>query len=75
VRQALGAVLLEAGQPEGAQVVYREDLIRFPENGWSLFGLYQSLEAREQTTAAVSVKRRFDIAWARADLKLTSSRF
>lgn len=75
VRQALGAVLLEAGQPEDAQAAYQEDLIRFPENGWSLFGLYQSLEAREQSAVAVSVKRRFDIAWARADLKLTSSRF
>jgi len=75
VRQALGAVLLEAGQAEEAQMVYQEDLMRFPENGWSLFGLFQSLEAREQTTTAVSVKRRFDIAWARADLKLTSSHF
>lgn len=75
VRQALGAVLLEAGRPEEAQAAFQEDLIRFPKNGWSLFGLYQAHTARGETATAASVKRRFDIAWARSDLKLTSSRF
>ena len=39
VRQSLGAVLLQAGRPADAEVVYREDLRRNPGNGWSLFGL------------------------------------
>ena len=37
MRQTLGAVLLEAGQPDHAEVAFREDLRDWPENGWSLF--------------------------------------
>src|SRR5207244_11712636 len=36
VRQALGAVLLHAGRAREAEQVYREDLARNPDNGWSL---------------------------------------
>ena len=41
VRHSLGAVLLASGQAAKAAVVYREDLRRNPENGWSLYGLMQ----------------------------------
>src|SRR6478736_8065138 len=34
-RQVLGALLLEAGRPADAERVYRKDLERFRENGWS----------------------------------------
>ena len=73
-RQILGAVLLEAGRPEEAEAVYREDLKRFRENGWSLFGLAKSLEAQRRSSEALEVKRRFETAWKRADIRLTSSR-
>src|SRR5438093_317968 len=46
VRQALGAVLLQAGRASDAEQVYREDLKRNPGNGWSLFGLAQSLKTQ-----------------------------
>src|SRR5262249_40021515 len=46
VRQALGAVLLQAGRAGDAEQVYREDLRRNPGNGWSLFGLAASLRAQ-----------------------------
>ncbi|MEQ8954200.1 MAG: hypothetical protein RL120_08710, partial [Gammaproteobacteria bacterium] len=42
-RQDLGSVLLKAGRPAAAENVFRQDLAKFPENGWSLHGLYQSL--------------------------------
>jgi pimeloyl-ACP methyl ester carboxylesterase len=73
-RQVLGAVLLEAGLPAEAEVVYREDLKRFRENGWSLFGLGQSLRAQHRGHDAADVQRRFERAWNRADVTLTSSR-
>jgi tetratricopeptide (TPR) repeat protein len=73
-RQVLGAILLEAGQPAAAEVVYREDLKRFRENGWSLFGLRESLRAQQRERDAAEVQRRFERAWARADITLTSSR-
>jgi len=75
VRHLLGALLLEAGRPAEAERVYREDLERFPENGWSLFGLMKSLEAQGKKRQAAQVKQRFDAAWAYADVKLTASRF
>jgi tetratricopeptide (TPR) repeat protein len=75
VRQSLGAVLLQAGRAAEAEAVYREDLRRNPENGWSLFGLAQSLRAQGKSADAASVDQRFRRAWARADVALTSSRF
>ncbi|HEY3215982.1 MAG TPA: hypothetical protein VGK93_05775 [Candidatus Eisenbacteria bacterium] len=75
VRQSLGAVLLEAGRPAVAEAAYREDLKRNPENGWSLYGLAQCARARKATKEAADAEKRFRKAWARADVKLTSSRF
>ena len=75
VRQSLGAVLLQAGRAAEAEAVYREDLRGNPENGWSLFGLAQSLRAQGKTTDAAAVDARFRRAWARADVQLTASRF
>ncbi|HEU5324037.1 MAG TPA: hypothetical protein VFX28_24760, partial [Methylomirabilota bacterium] len=75
VRQSLGAVLLQAGRAAEAETVYREDLRRNPENGWSLFGLAQSLRAQGKAADAAAVEARFERAWARADVRLTASRF
>ena len=73
-RQVLGAILLEAGRAADAERVYREDLERFRENGWSLYGLMQSLSVQGRREEAARVRARFDRAWARADVALTSSR-
>jgi pimeloyl-ACP methyl ester carboxylesterase/tetratricopeptide (TPR) repeat protein len=73
-RQILGALLLEAGRPADAERVYREDLTRVRENGWSLFGLMLSLRAQHRVEDAADIRRRFERAWARADIQLRSSR-
>lgn len=75
VRQSLGAVLLTAGRAAEAETIYREDLQRNPENGWSLYGLRQSLQAQGRKEEAAAVAARFDRAWAKADVQLTASRF
>lgn len=75
VRQALGAVLLQAGRPAEAEAVYRDDLKWNPGNGWSLFGLAQSQRAQGKTGEAAETGRRFRTAWARADVTLSASRF
>ena len=75
VRQSLGAVLLKAGRATEAEAVYREDLRRNPENGWSLYGLTQSLQAQKKKEEAATANQRFRKAWAQADVKLTASRF
>ena len=74
-RHNLGAVLLQAGRPIEAEVVYWEDLRRNPENGWSLFGLAEALKAQGKDEAAAEVMRRFEKAWTDADTRLTASRF
>jgi tetratricopeptide (TPR) repeat protein len=72
MRQRLGAVLLAAGRPKQAEKVYRADLIHRPENGWSLYGLAQSLKAQNRTKEAAKVEERFEKAWKSADVKLAS---
>lgn len=75
VRHALGASLLRAGKPAEAELVYREDLVHWPENGWSLYGLARSLEAQGKQQEAAEVQKRFKRVWQKADVKLTSSCF
>lgn len=74
-RQALGAVLLDARRPAEAEAVYRADLAQYPKNGWSLFGLSRALRAQNKSAQARWVEQGFANAWARADAKLTASRF
>lgn len=73
VRHLLGAVLLESGSAGAAEKAYREELERHPENGWSLYGLAQSLKAQGRTEEAAAIQRRFDQAWSHADVQLTAS--
>jgi len=75
VRQFLGAMLLDAGRPNEAEVVYAADLRKNPENGYSLFGLRYALEKQGKHQDAQAVVERFDRAWADATHTLTSSRF
>ena len=74
VRQNLGAVLLEAGRADEAEVVFWEDLKKNPENGWSLFGLMQALKAQGKKEEAAMVEARFRKAWKDADVQLSSAR-
>jgi tetratricopeptide (TPR) repeat protein len=58
-RQSLGAALLTAGRAADAEAVYREDLARYPETGWSLYGLTQALRAEGKTKEAAETEKRF----------------
>ena len=73
VRQELGAVLLAAKRPREAEEVFREDLRRFPENGWSLHGLATALRAQGRAADADSTMDRFRRVWASADVKLADT--
>jgi tetratricopeptide (TPR) repeat protein len=72
-RHVLGATLMDAGRYAQAEAVYREDLVRRPENGWSLYGLSQSLRMQKKTAEAAAVAARLKQAWQHADVKLTAS--
>ncbi|CAN0595056.1 unnamed protein product, partial [Laminaria digitata] len=57
-RHWLGAALLEDGQYEKAEEVYRTELEDHPNNGWSHFGLIEALEA--QGKSSEEVKKQFE---------------
>jgi tetratricopeptide (TPR) repeat protein len=71
VRETLGGALLRDGQAAEAEKVFREDLIRNPRNGRSLFGLSQSLKAQNKVTDAAWARREFEAAWKDADTQLS----
>ena len=74
VRHYLGAALLEHGLAARAEEVYRRDLRWNQNNGWSLFGLYQSLIAQGKTEEAAQVFEAYERAWKNADTEITRSR-
>jgi tetratricopeptide (TPR) repeat protein len=74
VRHNLGSILLKADRPGEAEKVYRKDLAKFPNNGWSLYGLWESLKAQGKKSEAIEIKKRFEEAWKYADVELNNSR-
>jgi tetratricopeptide (TPR) repeat protein len=60
VRQLQGAALLQLGRARDAEVAFRDDMKKFPENGWSLTGLHESLARQKKTAEAAEVKTRLD---------------
>ncbi len=58
VRQELGAILVAAGRAPDAERAFREDLQRFPENGWSLRGLQRALAMQGKETEARAIAAR-----------------
>jgi tetratricopeptide (TPR) repeat protein len=64
-RHTLGAVLLGAKRFEQATGVFREDLAKTPENGWSLYGLAESLRKSGDAKGAEEAMARFNKVWAK----------
>lgn len=75
VRHALGAALLQSRRFAEAEAVYRDDLKQLPNNGWSLYGLYRSLELQGKDEEASKVRARWEESWRDADVPLSSSCF
>jgi tetratricopeptide (TPR) repeat protein len=73
VRETLGNVLLKAARFGEAEKVFREDLVMYPENGWSLGGLYRALKAQKKDREAEQVRIRFEKAFKDADEYLRGS--
>lgn len=73
LRQPLGALLSAAGRPRDAEREYRQDLRRFPHNGWSLSGLEASLRAQKRTVEADAVAAELKKVWSKADVTLAAN--
>ena len=81
-RHALGALLMEAGDYDEAESVYRADLgldeqiprpIQHPRNVWALHGLHECLVRRGEKVELQHVKLLLDQAVARADIPISAS--
>lgn len=75
VRHYLGAMLLDAGRPGEAEVIYAADLQKNSDNGYALYGLTIALEQQGKKLDAADIAERFANAWATATYTLSSSRF
>ena len=83
-RHALGALLLEQGEIERAEAVYREDLgfdnsiiraRRHPNNVWSLHGLAECLKKQNKQLELNLIAQNLDLAMGRADVPIKASCF
>ena len=81
-RHALGALLMEAGEHDEAEAIYRADLgldgklprpSQHPRNVWALHGLHECLVRRGETVELPHVKLLLDQALARADIPIRAS--
>src|SRR5436190_2280752 len=72
-RHVLGAALLKVGKADEAEKVYRADLAKLPDNGWSLFGLAHALRVQSKTDEAAAYQAKFEKVWAKSDIKIKSS--
>lgn len=73
IRHTLGAVYLATNQYAKAEQCYREDLEKWPNNGWSLFGLSKALTGLGKKKAAQEALSNYKKHWAKADAPLTTS--
>jgi tetratricopeptide (TPR) repeat protein len=73
LRQQLGAMLLAARRDKEAEQAFRQDLVRYPNNGWSLHGLAEALRGQGRVREADAVAARFQKVWAKSDVTLAKS--
>lgn len=63
VNQSLGAALLRAGKPDEASLAFQAALVQTPLNGWALYGLAQSEQARGALGEAAAARKALDRVW------------
>ena len=71
----LGDAYIKAGRFDDAIKTFQKDLQNNKENGWALFGIWQSLSAQKKTMEAAKIQVRFRKAFEKSDIKLTGSVF
>ncbi|MES1216648.1 MAG: hypothetical protein ABUT20_14125, partial [Bacteroidota bacterium] len=71
----LGNAYLKTGRWKEAETIFLKDLKYNNENGWALFGLYQSLIEQKKKIKADEVLIRFHKAFEKADVKISGSVF
>ena len=73
MRHYLGAALLKSNKPEEAEIVYRRDLRWNQNNGWSLYGLYQSLKMQGKASESEEIYKKWTESWKLSDIDIQAS--
>ena len=73
MRHYLGAALLKSNKPEEAEIVYRRDLRWNQNNGWSLYGLYQSLKMQGKASESEEIYKQWTESWKLSDIDIQAS--
>lgn len=68
----LGYAQLKDNDAYNAEKTFRADLKNNNENGWSLYGLYQSLHAQKKISETKKVWDRYKKAFIKSDIKLST---
>jgi tetratricopeptide (TPR) repeat protein len=64
VRQSLAAAQLAAGQTDDAIQIFRDSLVRTPNNSYALYGLAEALKVKGMQDAAADAEAKFRAAWS-----------
>jgi tetratricopeptide (TPR) repeat protein len=67
-QEALGYALLKTEHATEAEVIFKQDLKKYPKNAWALFGLAKSLKKLGKHQEANRVEKEFKEAWKYADI-------
>jgi tetratricopeptide (TPR) repeat protein len=70
-RESLGRAYMTANQYPEAEKAFHEELVRHPNSGRALFGLWQCLKAEGKKPEAKQAELDFRAAWKNAEVKLT----
>ena len=72
IAEFLGPALLKTKRFAEAETVYREELLRHPNNARALLGLAEALRQQKRTGEALKTGVKFARAWSEADTSLTA---
>ncbi len=72
-RHTLGALLLKMNRLNDAVAVFKEDLKKLPNNGWSLYGISTAYKKMGKLKESEKFGQAFQTAWNGADITISSS--
>jgi tetratricopeptide (TPR) repeat protein len=75
IRHSLGALLLEQGHYDEAEVVFLTDLELHPDNGWALKGLATCYHKTGEHQKAMMTDQLFSESWSRSDIQIKAACF
>ena len=74
VRHHLGTVQIEDGKYTDALQTFKDDLQKFPKNGWALHGMKLAYSRLSDADNEAKINEQLKTVWANADVELSNAR-